>query len=155
MPSVPEVREPANDRRAALAVFAAARADELSAAFAALPDQPVFETIRAPEPGLVMARGRIGGGGAPFNLGEVSVTRAVVRIAGGEVGFGHVLGRDTERALLVAKLDALWQVPRYRDAVEAEVIAPVRQRIEAEDAATRRKTAATRVNFFTLVRGDD
>lgn len=155
MQSVPEAREPANDRRAALAVFAAARADELSAAFATLPDQPVFETIRAPEPGLVMARGRIGGGGAPFNLGEVSVTRAVVRIAGGEVGFGHVLGRDTERALLVAKLDALWQVPRYRDTIEVEVIAPVRRRIEAEDAATRRKTAATRVNFFTLVRGED
>jgi alpha-D-ribose 1-methylphosphonate 5-triphosphate synthase subunit PhnG len=145
----------AEDRRAALAVLAAARIDELAAAFDALPDAPAFKTVRAPEPGLVMARGRIGGGGAPFNLGEVTVTRAVVRIDSGEVGFGHVLGRDTARALMVAKFDALWQTRRYRAAVEERVIAPVTQRIAAEDAETRRKTAATRVNFFTLVRGED
>ncbi len=59
------------------------------------------------------------------------------------------------RALMVAKLDALWQSSRYRELVEARVIAPVRRRIAAEDRATRRKTAATRVNFFTLVRGED
>jgi alpha-D-ribose 1-methylphosphonate 5-triphosphate synthase subunit PhnG len=145
----------AEGRRAALAVLAAARVEELTAALSAFPDAPAFETIRAPELGLVMARGRIGGGGAPFNLGEVAVTRAVVRIDSGEDGFGHVLGRDTARALMVAKLDALWQVPRYRAAVEKQVLAPVTQRIVAEDAETRRKTAATRVNFFTLVRGED
>lgn len=150
-----DISPAAGDRRAALAVLAAARVDELAAAFDALPDAPSFETIRPPEPGLVMARGRIGGGGAPFNLGEVAITRAVVRIGSGEVGFGHVLGRDTARALLVAKLDALWQAPRYRDAIEAAVLAPVSRRIAAEDEATRRKTAATRVNFFTLVRGED
>ncbi len=145
----------AEDRRAALAVLAAARADELAAGLDAVPDAPAFETLRAPEPGLVMARGRIGGGGAPFNLGEVAITRAVVRIDSGEVGFGHVLGRDTARALMVARLDALWQAPRYRAVVESTVIAPVRRRVAAEDDATRQKTAATRVNFFTLVRGED
>jgi alpha-D-ribose 1-methylphosphonate 5-triphosphate synthase subunit PhnG len=127
----------------------------LAVAFDALPDAPAFVTVRVPEPGLVMARGRIGGSGAPFNLGEVTVTRAVVRIESGEVGFGHVLGRDTARALMVAKLDALWQTPRYRPMVEETVIAPVSRRIAGEDAETRRKTAATRVNFFTLVRGED
>jgi alpha-D-ribose 1-methylphosphonate 5-triphosphate synthase subunit PhnG len=142
-------------RRAALAVLAAARVDEMSAVFDGLPEMPRFETVRAPEPGLVMARGRIGGGGAPFNFGEVTVTRAVVRSESGEVGFGHVLGRDTERALMVAKLDALWQSPRTREVVETRVLAPVRRRIAAEDSATGRKTAATRVNFFTLVRGED
>ena len=147
--------EAAKVRRAALAVLAAARVDELAAGLDALPDAPAFETVRVPEPGLVMARGRIGGGGAPFNLGEVAVTRAVVRIESGEVGFGHVLGRDTARALMVAKLDALWQTPRYRAVVEETVIAPVSRRIADEDAETRRKTAATRVNFFTLVRGED
>lgn len=147
--------EAVKGRRTALRVLAAARLDELTAALDALPDLPAFETVRPPESGLVMARGRIGGGGAPFNLGEVTVTRAAVRIASGEVGFGHVLGRDTERALLVAKLDALWQNRRYRAAIEASVIAPASRRIAAEDAETRRKTAATRVNFFTLVRGED
>lgn len=142
-------------RRAALAILARAEAPELAAGLAALDPVPDFETIRAPESGLVMARGRIGGGGAPFNLGEVTVTRAVVRAGTGEVGFGHVLGRDAERALLVAKLDALWQAERTRPVVDAAVIVPVGRRLAAEDAATRRKTEATRVNFFTLVRGED
>ena len=146
---------PPEARRAALTALAAAEVGEMSAAFDGLADAPEFETVRPPEVGLVMARGRIGGGGAPFNLGEVTVTRAVVRIDTGEVGFGHVLGRDTTRALLVAKLDALWQSSRYRELVEARVIVPVRRRVAAEEQATRRKSAATRVNFFTLVRGED
>ncbi len=144
-----------DERRAALAVLARAHAEELASGLAAVDGAPAFETIRAPESGLVMARGRIGGGGAPFNLGEVTVTRAVVRAATGEVGFGHVLGRDTDRALLVAKLDALWQAERTRPIVDAAVIAPVSRRLAAEDETTRRKTEATRVNFFTLVRGED
>jgi len=143
------------ERRAVLATLARAEEGEMAAAISALPEAPAFETIRRPEAGLVMARGRIGGGGAPFNLGEVTVTRAAVRLASGEVGFGHVLGRDKNRALMVARLDALWQSERYRPVVEDRVIAPVRKRLAAEDARTRRQTEATRVNFFTLVRGED
>ncbi len=146
---------PTEARRAALAVLTRAEPAELAAGLDAVGAPPLFETIRAPESGLVMARGRIGGGGAPFNLGEVTVTRAVVRTESGEVGFGHVLGRDAERALLVAKLDALWQADGTRAVVDAAVIGPVGARLAAEDAATRRKTEATRVNFFTLVRGED
>ena len=142
-------------RRAALAVLARADAEELAAGLAAVGDDAAFETVRAPESGLVMARGRIGGGGAPFNLGEVTVTRAVVRAGSGAVGFGHVLGRDTTRALLVAKLDALWQAEETRPIVDRAVIAPVSRRLAEEDATTRRRTEATRVNFFTLVRGED
>ena len=151
----PESSSEDNDRRWALAVLAGAGIDELRAAWSALPEKPEFETLRRPEIGLVMARGRIGGGGAPFNLGEVTVARAAVRMATGEVGFGHVLGRDTERALLVARFDALWQSERHRDLVDREVLRPVSRRIAAGDALTRRKAEATRVNFFTMVRGED
>jgi len=148
--------EPATDgRRAALAVLARAGGEELRSAWESLPEKPGFATIRPPETGLVMARGRIGGGGAPFNIGEVTVTRAAVRMETGEVGFGHVLGRDPERATLVARFDALWQSPRYRHTVEAGLIASVRRRATEADALTRRQTAATRVNFFTMVRGED
>nr|WP_269812739.1 phosphonate C-P lyase system protein PhnG [Aurantimonas marina] len=62
-------------------------------------------TLRAPEAGLVMRRGRIGGG-APFNLGEACVARASVRLASGEVGHAMVLGRDTDHARLAAFFDA-------------------------------------------------
>src|SRR2546429_5457117 len=50
---------------------------------------PAHEDLREPENGLVMVRGRIGGDGAPFNLGEAAGTRAPVRLATGEGGFGY------------------------------------------------------------------
>lgn len=110
--------------------------------------------LRAPEIGLVMVRGRIGGDGAPFNLGEATVTRAAVSLPGGEVGFGHVLGRDRDKARLAALADALWQAPATRTAVEA-LLAPVRARLDAEAARRRGCAAATKVDFFTMVRGDN
>ncbi len=142
-------------RRAALAVLVRADARELATAWNALSPQPSFETVRRPETGLVMARGRIGGGGAAFNFGEVTVTRCAVKMASGEVGFGHVLGRDLKRAELVACFDALLQSDRYRAYVEEKLLGPVAARAAAEDELKRRQTAATRVNFFTMVRGDD
>ena len=43
--------------------------------------EPVdYVELRAAETGLVMLRGRIGGDGDPFNLGEATVTRAAVQI---------------------------------------------------------------------------
>src|SRR5258708_200279 len=70
---------------------------------------PGYENLREPENGLVMVRGRIGGDGAPFNLGEATVSRAAVRLASGEVGFGYTLGRDREKARMIALCDALVQ----------------------------------------------
>lgn len=148
-------KPPKTERSLALSVLARARSEELDAVWEAMDARPDFEILRAPEIGLVMARGRIGGGGAPFNLGEVTVTRATVRLGSGEVGIGHVMGRDTRRALLVAQLDALWQSPDHRGRVETAVVSPVSQRLAREDAETRSKVAATRVNFFTMVRGED
>ncbi|MYZ48974.1 phosphonate C-P lyase system protein PhnG [Propylenella binzhouense] len=150
-----ESRNERPDRKGALAILARATAGELDAAWAALDDAPDLEVVRAPEFGLVMARGRIGGGGGAFNIGEVAVTRAVVRASTGEVGYGNVLGRDRARALLVARFDALWQSARHRRRVEESLLQPVARRAEAEDAALRGKAAATRVNFFTMVRGED
>jgi alpha-D-ribose 1-methylphosphonate 5-triphosphate synthase subunit PhnG len=142
-------------RRAALAILVRAKGEELAGAWEELSPKPVFETVRRPETGLVMVRGRIGGGGAPFNVGEVTVTRCVVRLESGEVGFGHLLGRDTTRAELVARFDALLQNTGYRDFVEEKVLRPVADRARGEDDLKRRQTAATRVNFFTMVRGED
>ena len=142
-------------RKSALATLARATAKELATGWCALTDLPEIEVIRRPERGLVMVRGRIGGGGGPFNLGEVTVSRATVRLASGEVGVGHVLGCDPDRALMVARYDALLQTAGHRDAVEAAVIAPVAKRLANEDAKSRSDTAATRVNFFTMVRGED
>ncbi|MDQ0326243.1 alpha-D-ribose 1-methylphosphonate 5-triphosphate synthase subunit PhnG [Rhodopseudomonas julia] len=142
-------------RRDVLSILVRARADELDGALNALEPAPEFEVLRAPEFGLAMTRGRIGGGGAAFNLGEVTVTRTVVRLASGEVGYGHILGRDRKRAHLVAVFDALWQSGATRTFVEDRLVAPVTARAAEEDRFVQAKTAATRVNFFTMVRGED
>ena len=143
------------ERQEILRVLAGYSPADLAEAWAAWDPKPGMEVIRAPEFGLVMARGRVGGGGDPFNLGEVTVTRASVRLETGEIGHGHVLGRDREHALLVARFDALWQSNPSRNRVESDVIRPGTTRRTDADKTTQRQSAATRVNFFTMVRGED
>lgn len=138
-----------------LGVLARARPDELGAAWARLPDPPEMVILRAPEIGLVMARGRAGGTGQRFNLGEVTVTRCSVQSGAGFVGHGYVRGRSKTHALLVARFDALCQDPDRRPALMAEVVVPLAAAETARRAAIARKAAATRVEFFTLVRGED
>jgi alpha-D-ribose 1-methylphosphonate 5-triphosphate synthase subunit PhnG len=142
-------------RRAAMAVLAQATADEIAAALAALGPPPVHEEVRPAETGLVMVRGRVGGDGAPFNLGEATVTRCAVQLASGEIGFGYVFGRDRDKARLAALADALWQSAGYRAAVEQSVVEPLRTQQQERLARSRAETAATKVDFFTLVRGDN
>jgi alpha-D-ribose 1-methylphosphonate 5-triphosphate synthase subunit PhnG len=138
-----------------MAVLAQARAEEIEQGLRAVMDRVDYVELRAPETGVVMLRGRIGGDGAAFNLGEATVTRAAVQIASGEVGIAYVLGRDQKKARLSAVCDALWQSKRYRDALERCVLAPIRTRVDAERERQRAQAAATRVDFFTLVRGED
>jgi len=101
-----------------------------------------------------MVRGRIGGDGAPFNLGEATVSRAAVRLASGEVGFGYTLGRDREKAQMIALCDALVQSDEFADDVETQVIAPLRTAMLARRSARAAEAAATRVDFYTMVRGE-
>jgi alpha-D-ribose 1-methylphosphonate 5-triphosphate synthase subunit PhnG len=143
------------ERKRTTDLLAKAERQELDAAWSALESKPDIHPIRGPETGLVMVRGRIGGGGSPFNLGEVTVTRATVRLGSGSVGHAHALGTDREKARLAAVFDALWQEPATRDFVEDRILAPVATRIAAEARKKAEETAATRVDFFTMVRGDN
>src|SRR6202171_4828098 len=140
-------------RKAAMTVLAhsdaagiASRLDAL-----ALPDHAI---LREPENGLVMVRGRIGGDGAPFNLGEATVSRAAVRLSTGEVGFGYVLGRNRKKAQMIALCDALVQSDEFADGVEEKVLAPLRAAMISARNPKATETAATRVDFYTLVRGE-
>lgn len=114
---------------------------------------PEHSALRGPEIGTVMVQGRVGAVGSAFNLGEMSVTRMSVLLPCGSVGHGHVQGRDKESARIVALLDALAEAGEA-EAVEAEVLAPLRaaRQVAAERRAA--KAAATKVEFFTMVRGD-
>jgi len=137
-----------------MGLLAKASRAELQAAFDALADKPAVQPVRGPETGLVMVRGRMGGGGAPFNLGEATVSRASIRLDDGTVGHGQALGTDGARARLAAIFDALFQQPARKGEVDA-LLERIAARVADEDAAKARQTAATRVDFFTMVRGED
>ena len=142
-------------RPALMGLVARAEAAELSEPLARLWPGLEAQDLRSPEIGLVMLRGRTGGDGAPFNLGEATMTRAVVEIAGGVRGYGQVLGRKPALARMAAVVDALAQREADRPLVEAEIVAPITRRLATEKALQAARTAATRVDFFTLVRGED
>ncbi len=138
-----------------MAILAQAKRQEIADGLAAFGESVEHVDVRPPETGLVMLRGRIGGDGASFNVGEATVTRCAVQLPSGEVGFSYALGRDRDKARLAALCDALWQNDTHRSAVERHVLAPVRTRLERECDVVSQRTAATRVDFFTMVRGED
>ena len=133
---------------------AAATGDELRTGLAAIGAIPAHTSVRAPEIGLVMLRGRTGGDGAPFNLGEATTTRAAVRLDSGETGFACLLGRAPRKAEMAALVDALAQRAEWQAPIDA-AFAAVKDRIARDAREKAERTAATRVNFFTLVRGED
>lgn len=119
------------------------------------PDAPAeADWLRQPETGMVMVQGRIGGGGAPFNLGEMPVTRCAVALADGTVGHAYVAGRDHRKARAAALVDALMQRPETSSRLERDLLTPLAETLAEAETLEGRKTAATRVDFFTLVRGD-
>ena len=140
-------------RQAAMAVLAHSSSAEIAGHLDRLA-LPAHESLREPENGLVMVRGRVGGDGAAFNLGEATVSRAAVRLASGEVGFGYALGRDRDKARMIALCDALVQSDQFAEIVESKIIAPLRAAISAKRNRKSAEAAATRVDFYTLVRGE-
>jgi len=141
---------PHDDRRRWMGVLARAGAEEIERHLADLPPAPAHTRLRGPETGLVMVRGRAGGDGAPFNLGEMTVTRCAVRLPDGRIGHAYVAGRDERQAELAALVDALMLDEGARPGVEAAVIAPLAEAQAARRDAEARRAAATRVQFFTM-----
>lgn len=146
---MPEVTERA--RKDWMALLAKAQPRRLADL---MPDLPAHIFLRPPEVGAVMVRGRIGGGGAAFNLGEMTVTRASVRLADGAVGHAWVQGRDKIHAMRAAVADALMQTGAAAD-LRRDVLEVLATEAEAASNARAGKAAATKVDFFTMVRGED
>lgn len=141
-------------RRRWMGILAAAAPAEVALCLEAVADVPPHVVLRRPEIGLVMVRGRIGGDGAPFNMGEMTVTRCSIRLPSGITGHAWIAGRAPRQAEQAAILDAMLQ--------EAGTDSPLPTMVERlaviqdqRRAAASRKVAATKVDFFTLVRGED
>lgn len=134
-----------------MGLLARATPEHLSALF---PDMPDHDLLRGPEGGTVMVRGRQGGTGAPFNLGEITVTRCSVRLACGVDGHAHVQGRNKDHARRAAVLDAMLQTENGA-ALQDAILVPLALSEAARREARSRRAGATRVEFFTMVRGED
>ena len=137
-------------RRRWMGILARASRAEIAALLETAPPLPPYRRLRGPETGLVMARGRQGGDGGPFNLGELTVTRCSVRLENGTVGHAYAAGRDASHAELAAILDAALQDPAAQPALLAAIIEPLAAAQAARAARAAAKAAATRVQFFTL-----
>ena len=129
------------------------------------PSSAAPQWLRQPETGLMMVQGRAGGTGERFNLGEVTVTRCALRLAGANaqapVGVAYVLGRNHRQAQLAAMADALLQDPAQREGLEEKLLKPVREHLQQLQAARHARAQTTKVDFLTVAReagggdGDD
>lgn len=132
-----------------MSVLARASAAEIDGLLAGGAQLPAYSRLRGPELGLAMVRGRTGGGGAPFNMGEMTVSRCTIRTETGVIGHAYVAGRDLRQAELAAVLDGALQDPA-RAGLLATVIEPLARAQASRRAETAAKAAATRVQFFTM-----
>ena len=146
--------DPATDRQRWMSLLAKAPEALLDRLFAGLGPAPAFDWVRPPEMGSVMVRGRTGGTGAAFNLGEMTVTRCALRLSTGETGHAYVQGRSKAKARQAAIVDALMQGPEA-GTVRARLLDPLAEAMAEAKRARAAKAAATKVEFFTMVRGDD
>ncbi len=144
-------------RKRRLALLARAERARLETAWAELLQRPGYRMLKPAETGLVMLRGRAGGVGQRFNLGEMTVSRCVVVLddEGASMGVGYVQGRDRRKAELVALFDALAQQDHHAAQIERDLLAPLEQHLNRQRAVRAAKVAATKVDFFTMVRGED
>ena len=141
-------------RKAWMSLLAKAPEGRVAALLDAATARPAFTWLRTPEIGSTMVRGRAGGTGAPFNLGERTVTRCALTLESGAGGHAYVQGRrkaDAEAAALVA---ALMQT-EVAAALRAAVLDPLEAELAAQKASRAAKAAATKGDFFTMVRGED
>jgi alpha-D-ribose 1-methylphosphonate 5-triphosphate synthase subunit PhnG len=152
MHSATPIHGPSARRQRWLSILAKARPERLEALWAAVLPTPRYEVLRGPELGLVMVKGRISGNGGPFCLGEMTATRATVRLPTGEIGFGYVGGRAVRHAEIAAVVDALGQRSEWQERIEETIVSPLAAEADARRRLIASRAAATKVEFFTVAR---
>jgi alpha-D-ribose 1-methylphosphonate 5-triphosphate synthase subunit PhnG len=143
-----------DDRKAWMSLLAKASAATLASLCKTEVDGTDHAVLRQPEIGGVMVRGRAGAVGSAFNLGEMTVTRASIKLTDGTVGHGYVQGRDKDKALRAAVVDALMQTAAA-DRIRTSILNPLEIEVQAKIKTRAAKAAATKVDFFTMARGED
>jgi alpha-D-ribose 1-methylphosphonate 5-triphosphate synthase subunit PhnG len=136
-----------------MSVLAKSPPDTLENTWQNLPTKPAYRFLRPPETGLVMVRARAGGSGMRFNLGEMSMTRCVIQLDDGGAGYSYIAGRSHRHAELAAVFDGLLQSPSQLSETLSAMVDSLEQAQHERQRQRAAKAAATKVDFFTLVRG--
>ena len=181
MHSVNDVKNshPVKNRQQLLSVLSKSSFDDINRFWQSLSIVPSYSLLKAPEVGMTMVRAKTGGTGQAFNMGEMTVTRTVIRLDVSEghlkessseekgveekcveekrtdiIGFGYTAGRDTKKSELIAVVDAYFQLPEYTDLIEEKILQPLLDKQRHQEESEAKKVDATKVNFFTMVRGE-
>ena len=143
-------------RKEWMGVLARTGTESLEAAYARLDPEPRFEHLRPPEVGMAMVRARAEARGRAVQprrndhvplLGPPCGRQRGPRLR----GLGAMRGTPNWRRCF----DALLQDPESGPALRRAVIEPLSASLAEGRRRRAAKTAATRVNFFTMVRGQD
>lgn len=137
-----------------MSVLARAPLADIQSAWGDVSDKPKYTFLRQPETGLVMIQARTNGNGSPFSMGEMTLTRCAVTIKN-TVGHAYIAGRDKHHAELAAVIDGLLQDPAHNALLTETVIEPLEQKLTEQQQVKAKQVASTRVDFFTMVRGED
>ena len=119
-----------------------------------LENVPEYILLKQPEVGLAMIQARACGNGASFNFGEIPLTRCAISLDG-HIGYGYVSGRKKRHAVMMAIFDALLQNPKRHKALQENVLTPIAQLLADKKEQKVKETSSTKVDFFTMVRGED
>ncbi|MCC0177094.1 phosphonate C-P lyase system protein PhnG [Waterburya agarophytonicola K14] len=144
---------PSTARQTWMAILAKSSPVDLEQQVQTLGKLPKYTFLRQSEIGLAMVRGRAGGTGEAFNLGEMTVTRCVIKMEDIK-GFGYVGGRSKRHAELAAVCDGLLQQKEWYKRVQELVIQPLQAKLSDRQQKQQRQTEATKVEFFTMLRGE-
>jgi alpha-D-ribose 1-methylphosphonate 5-triphosphate synthase subunit PhnG len=152
MPSATDLNGQPTRRQRWLSILAKAPSERLEALWNGLGATPAYSVLRRPEVGLVMVKGRISGSGGAFCAGEMTATRAAIRLPTGEIGFGYAGGRSPRQVEIIAIIDALGQCAEWQARLEVAIIGPLAAEADARRRLVASRAAATKVEFFTVAR---
>lgn len=143
-----------NARRQLLSVLAKSTLDAIQTRWHPLSIKPEYRFLKKPEIGMVMVRAQADEAGQKFNMGEMTMTRCVIQLANNELGFGHCSGRDKTKAELIAVIDACFQLEEYQAIISENLLQALEALLVDQYQQQSAQVAASKVNFFTMVRGE-
>ncbi|WP_417882815.1 phosphonate C-P lyase system protein PhnG [Vibrio rumoiensis] len=144
-----------NQRQQWMSTLATADFEQLNQLWKTQSFTPSYQLIRAPEIGLAQVQARMGGTGNRFNVADVTVTRCVVKLESGDLGYSYLSGRNKPHAELAAVIDGLMQSKRYQQELMLSIIEPLHATRMQKHQMRQQQVASSKVDFFTLVRGED